>query len=506
MYCNNNYFKLLISYIVALLVNTSLQAQSYIDYSLLSNQNYYNAEAQLYNDSVQHNVLTACKPFVVDNATNDNLIQNKKGYIKRKLFVQDFVVLRDSTASYLRLNPILNITLTQDSVRLYQNTRGVYANGKLGKYLTFNTWFTENQALLPTYLQAYAKATEIIPGQGRYKAYKKTGVDYTNASGYITYMRRHLAIQVGSGKQFVGDGYRSLFMSDIGLNYPFARVSVNYKHFFYQTQYALLTNIDLNRYTTYSGLTEPYFNKTALTTHILGASFFNNKLQLTLFDVKQTEASFNTTAGKFNVLLVNPIITLTSATTNNIGLCVKYRFVKKAYLYAQWILHSFNEGVQLGVKSFDSFTIKGLTLQGEYTSNQAKQSSVLQYNQPINHPWNYNYEEIYTTVNYVSKYGIGASATYNYLKPQNSLTTINREGQLSSITTNNASGVHPSYFNNVEYQKNIALKLFYIPNQTNYLTVFASYEQRTNTGIKNYNSTYITMGLQCKLSQLYYNF
>ena len=506
MYCNNNYFKLLLTSALVLLVNTGVRAQSYIDYSLLNNQNYYNAEAQLYSDSSQHNVLTACKPFVLNNVTSDNLIQNKKNYIKRKLFAQDFVVLRDSNASYLRLNPILNIALTHDSVPLYQNTRGVYANGKLGKYLSFNTWFTENQALLPQYLQAYAKATEIIPGQGRYKTYKKTGVDYTNASGYITYMRKHIAIQAGSGKQFVGDGYRSLFMSDIGLNYPFVRVSVNYKHFFYQTQYALLTNIDLNRYTTYSGLTEPYFNKTALTTHIVGASLFNDKLQITLFDCKQTEASFNTATGKFNVLLINPIITLTPATTNNSGLCIKYRFVKKAYTYAQYILHSFNQGMQVGVKSLDSFTLKGLTLQVEYTSNKAQQSSVLQYNQPINHPWNYNYNEIYATVNYVSKYGIGASATYNYLQPQNALTMLNREGQLSSINTNNASGAHPSYFNTVERQRNIAVNLFYIPNQSNYLTLFASYEQRTNTGTKTYNSNYITAGLQCKLSQLYYNF
>ncbi|MEQ1733993.1 MAG: hypothetical protein ABL940_09975 [Bacteroidia bacterium] len=504
MYYKKTYFKLLLIVLV-LLANRATQAQSYVDYSLLNAQNYYNAEARLYDDTLQRRVITACKPFNLQNITNDALTKNKK-YIRRKLFTQDFIVINDSDNAYLRINPILGVSISNDSAHSYQNTRGVYANGRLGKYLEFNTWFTENQALLPAYMQAYAKATEIIPGQGRYKQYKKTGVDYTNASGYISYTRKYVAVQAGSGKMSIGDGYRSLLMSANSLNYPFVRFSFNYRNFFYQTQYALLTHIDLNRYTTYVGSTEPYFNKSALTTHTLGASFFKNKLQLTLFDMRETEASFNTTKGKFNGAMLNPFITLLTATTTNSGVCVKYRFVKKAYVYAQWLLHSFGKGKQVGIKSLDSFTLKGLTLQAEYTNNSEIQSAVLHYNQPMAHPWNYNYNEMYATLNYVSTYGIGVMASYNYLTPNNSLNVINREGSLSVINSNNSSGAHPSYFAGVQNQQIIKLGLFYIPNNTNYLTLTANYEQRNNTGTKNYNSKYITIGVQCKLSDVFTDF
>jgi hypothetical protein len=498
------FFNVLFIFLVTL-CNKSVQAQSYIDYSLLNAQNYYNAETQLYIDTIATNVLTAVKPFVKTNVVNTNANDNKK-YLYRKLLRDDFIIVKDSNASYLRLNPIINFTFTKDSAPMYQNTRGIYANGKLGKHLEFNTWFTENQALLPSYLGAYAKATEVIPGQGRYKAYKKTGVDYTNASGYITYIHNRFVAQAGSGKQRIGDGYRSLFMSANALNYPFMRVSYSYKKLFYQVQYALLTNIDLNRYLVYTGSTEPYFDKSALTTHVLGTSLFNNKIQITLFDATQTEASFNTSNNRFNFKLINPFITLVPAITNNSGLNVKYVFVKKAYVYAQWSLPAVNEGLQVGIKSFDSFTIKGLTVQAEYTSNTAKQSSILHYNQAIAHPWNYNYEEIYTAINYVSNIGIGANITYNNLKPQNSLVTTNREGQLSNIASNNASGTHPSYFNNINSQTILRATLFYIPNKSNYLTLSASIEQRKNTGSKNYNSNYITVGVQCKLSDVFTDF
>ncbi len=504
MYYKKKYFKLLLI-VLASIANTHAQGQSYIDYSLLNAQNYYNAEARLYDDTLQRTVITACKPFNLQNITNDALTYNKK-YIRRKLFTQDFIVINDSNNAYLRLNPILGISISNDSAHSYQNTRGVYANGRLGKYLEFNTWFTENQALLPAYMQAYAKATEIIPGQGRYKQYKKTGVDYTNASGYITYTHKYVAVQAGSGKMSIGDGYRSVLMSANSLNYPFVRFSFNYRNFFYQAQYALLTHLDLNRYTTYVGSTEPYFDKSALTTHTLGASFLNNKLQFTLFDVCETEASFNTSKGKFNAAMLNPFITLLPATTTNSGVCVKYRFVKKAYIYAQWLLHSFNKGKQVGIKSLDSFTLKGLTLQAEYTSNSETQSTILHYNQPMAHPWNYNFNEVYATLNYVSKYGIGTQASYNYLTPNNSIYTTNREGSLSAINSNNSSGAHPSYFVNIQTQQIIKLGLFYMPNKANYLTLTANYEQRTNTGNKNYNTKYITIGVQCKLTDVFTNF
>lgn len=60
------------------------------------------------------------------------------------------------------------------------------------------------------------------------------------ASGYVSYSsNKHFNFQVGHGKHFVGDGYRSLLLSDNALNYPYARITSTFGKLQYTNLYAV---------------------------------------------------------------------------------------------------------------------------------------------------------------------------------------------------------------------------------------------------------------------------
>ena len=52
------------------------------------------------------------------------------------------------------------------------------------------------------------------------------------------------AIQFGHGKHFIGDGYRSLLLSDNAFNYPFLRIQTSFWRVQYTNLYAEMQDIN----------------------------------------------------------------------------------------------------------------------------------------------------------------------------------------------------------------------------------------------------------------------
>src|SRR5438477_369563 len=56
--------------------------------------------------------------------------------------------------------------------------------------------------------------------------FKKNGNDFWDANGYITFnIIKQIDLQFGHDKNFIGNGYRSLFLSDFSPNYLFAKIN-----------------------------------------------------------------------------------------------------------------------------------------------------------------------------------------------------------------------------------------------------------------------------------------
>ncbi len=55
------------------------------------------------------------------------------------------------------------------------------------------------------------------------------GYDYPLAEGYLSYSPgKYFNIQFGHGKNFIGDGYRSLLMSDNASPYPYFKLNTTF--------------------------------------------------------------------------------------------------------------------------------------------------------------------------------------------------------------------------------------------------------------------------------------
>ena len=190
-----------------------------------------------------------------------------------KVFFDHLIHIKSKTGKYeFKVDPLLNIELgkaeydTTKSQRISTNTRGFIASGSIGKNFYFETLFSENQSKFPIYISNFNNQTKIVPGQGRYKVFKITGYDYAFSSGFISYQPiKKLNIQVGHGKQKIGNGYRSLLLSDNAFNYPYIRITSEWLKgkLQYTNIYAVLMNLTTGGAITPKN-TEPLFQKKAV--------------------------------------------------------------------------------------------------------------------------------------------------------------------------------------------------------------------------------------------------
>ena len=118
---------------------------------------------------------------------------------------------------------------------IYLNTSGINARGMIAKKIGFFTSITDNQERGPKFFQQKVNDFRAVPGVGFYKPFKTTGVDYFDARGYITFnAAKYIDFQFGYDKNFIGNGYRSLFLSDWGNSYLFLKLNTKIWKFNYQ--------------------------------------------------------------------------------------------------------------------------------------------------------------------------------------------------------------------------------------------------------------------------------
>lgn len=334
-----------------------------------------------------------------------------RDYALDKVFFQHLIEIKSKDPLFcLRVDPLLNLETGKDfgndtlsAARLSVNTRGFIISGSVGKDLYIESTFSESQGFFPRYISDFANATSVIPGQGRWKVFKKTGYDYANATGIISWQAcKHLNIQAGHGKHKIGDGYRSLLLSDNAFNYPYIRFTqqwwkgrLQYSHI-----YASLMNL-VSASTKIPVNTERLFQKKAAAFQYLSINpvkqisigFFQGLIWRTPDERNRMQFS----AEYFNPVLFTNLISLGLNRTNNmlVGSTLKLVPVRKVVVYGQIMADDLSNhlgtgngwGFQTGIKYFDVLSIKNLLLQVEYNSvyGSAYQSPVVTSAQDYTH-------------------------------------------------------------------------------------------------------------------------
>lgn len=400
----------------------------------LNNQIYEKLEKHL--QQPDNNVQTSFKPFISCFVKYDSIQLQEDKYQKRfirKSFLgrkikQESLVEVKKDDFYLSIDPLFNFSLMNDladsSLRadtsnFYINTRGILVQGTINEKFSFESSFYENQAFFPDYIHRHVGKYRMVPGQGRVKDFKRGGFDFAMASGYFSYTPYNTEkfkwnIRAGHGKNFVGEGYRSLLLSDNAFNYPYVKNTLEYGKFQYVNTFAVLQSLERTRVST---ITENLFYRKKATFHYLG---FNphKRIHIGLFEGIMWQMQDTNSVKPFEPTFAMPIIfanTLRYGLNDEhnaiVGLNLKFKAHKKITLYGQLVSDDFERSrfaYQAGIKSFD--ILKNLFVQAEYNNVKAFTYShaiplqgYTHYNQSLTHPLGANFDELLLRATYSFK-------------------------------------------------------------------------------------------------------
>ena len=330
-----------------------------------------------------------------------------RSWIARKLFHEHLIYL-DSGSVQLSIDPLINVEFGDDirdeglaERSYYKNMRGFVARLNLGDNVSVGSTFRENQAVLPSFLDQRTRLSGVAYGQGRTKNFSDYGFDFAMASAYVSYSPSDkINLQAGHGKHFVGEGYRSLLLSDMAFNYPYLRVQSDWLNgkLNYQNVFALFQ--DLNRLENHS-LNEGLFERKQAAFHFLSFSP-DSRFSIGLFEgfiYPSLDSS-----GNIDVPLNYwaPLIGLNTllkgderSGNSNLGVNAKAHIFQRLKLYSQWSF--FDEQLSQLAYQFGGklFLGEGVTLQLEYNrgAKQSQNSIYHHYNESLTHPYQSDYEE-----------------------------------------------------------------------------------------------------------------
>lgn len=327
----------------------------------------------------------------------------------------------------LQIHPILNASAGFD---VLQNTVLPDVIGGTNLKLNINNDFTFSGTVfggnvkLPFYMDSLLSENKIIPGLGQVYGSSKTGYQVFDYNGYVSYSPHNNHIfnfQLGRDRHFIGDGYRSVLLSDYANPYPYFRINTNIWHFQYNVWYTYMQDMSHT-----NGIKRDFQGKYA-TFHYLSWNILK-ELNVGIFENVVWKGTDTNQVRTFDVNYLNPILfyrpqeySVGSPDNSFIGLNLNARIAKTLKLYAQLGLDEFflkevrarngwwanKQAWQLGLTYVNAFKIPGLTVQTEYNevrpytyTHGVVAQNYAHYGLPLAHPYGANFREFLGIVNF----------------------------------------------------------------------------------------------------------
>ena len=352
---------------------------------------------------------------------NRDSFQSKKPFLKA--FYKDranFFAVEEKDF-FLAINPVFQYQQsfeTANSDRVFLNSKGLTIRGRIGKRIGFDAYVTDNQERGPEFFRERITQYDAVPGVGFYKDFKTTAVDYLDARGSVFFNGgKYFDFQFGYDKNFIGNGYRSLFLSDFGNSYLFFRMNAHV----WKLAYNMMI-MELVPQTISISAGNKILDKKYAAIHHLSINVAPY-LNLGLFD-----AVIFGRANHIEFSYLNPVIFLRAAEQQNgspdnalLGFDFKANAGRQGQFYGQFLLDEFvlkeiragngwwgnKFGFQLGAKYIDAFDVKNLDFQGELNvarpftySHFDSVANYTHYNQPLAHPFGANFIETVGIIRY----------------------------------------------------------------------------------------------------------
>ncbi|AYL97487.1 gliding motility protein RemB [Mucilaginibacter celer] len=416
--------KVFTSIVLLFLISRIAEAQSV--YQPYNYQFYQKLNEDVY--STKTRVHSSLKPFMVDDSllkVHYDSLMNASG-LKGRFFNEHQIDVKSANSTfYADLLPDFNVSRDFSGKKNTNfGTLGLQIGGTFGNNFSYNIAGYENRAVLPDYLATYVNQVGIVPGQAygsiygnEYRwSYITANVSYTPA--------KFLNLSAGRDKTFIGDGYRSLLLSDYASPYPFFKITATLGNVRYMSMWAYFNdplsvrvdNGDRKKFGVFHYLDWNVTNRLSL-------GFFDSVIWASKDDEGRSRG--------FDFTYINPILFLRPVEASNgspdnalVGLTAKYKLSDGITAYGQFALDEFESknffssngssrnkyAWQLGLRGANLFSVKGLNYLLEANNvkpyTYSERASVINYaenGEPIGHPWGANFREVVGMLNYSYK-------------------------------------------------------------------------------------------------------
>ncbi len=356
-------------------------------------------------------------------------INSKKAFLKYFYRSPSQAVEINQKDFYLRANPVIHVHAGRElsnNENIITNQRGLELRMGLDDKVYAQTTIIENQFSFPLFFRDKIERHKSLPGAGLYKylttssIYKPTGYDFfiSNAQFGIK-VSKHFHVQLGHGSNFIGDGIRSLFLSDYAQEYFFLKLNTRIWRLQYQNIFAELSAST----PTASTIGNVLLPKKYMASHTLQVQV------LPRWTVGVFETVLFHRKDHFEFQYLNPVIIYRSVegsigSPDNVMLGINSRLDlgRQVSIYGQLLVDEFVQkevfnsqkgwwgnkfGSQLGIKYINALGVHRLDLQAEYnvvrpytyshfdsTANYTHQLT------PLAHPLGANFKEYLFRVKY----------------------------------------------------------------------------------------------------------
>lgn len=373
------------------------------------------------------------KPYLSStfSTANDSAVPFKF-YAFKNFFLSKVVNEKPQNTNWfqLQLHPILDAELGYDFLNqraIMSTIGGTHVKLNINNDFTFAATLYGGKNSFPFFLDTSISYQKIIPGIGQAYGTNKNGYTFFDYTGYVSYSPKNNKVfnfQLGRDKHFIGDGYRSVLLSDYATAYPYFRINTNIWRFQYSVWYTMMNDV-----TAANGFQSKFGNKYG-TFHYLSYNILK-ELNVGLFENIVWRGTDSNQVRTFDVNYLNPIVffrpleySVGSPDNSFIGLNLNATLFKKLKLYGQLGLDEFylkeirahrgwwanKQAWQLGMKYINAFGIKGLKLQAEYNevrpytyTHGLVDQNYSHYGQALAHPLGANFREFIGFVKYRRK-------------------------------------------------------------------------------------------------------
>lgn len=364
-----------------------------------------------------HDSLTNFSTYPVTLSISDynQLLADMAGGGRNRIFNNHLLQFSNNTINGF-VNPVIGNTFKfpAGSNAKTDTELGLHGAFTIGKKLSWQGIYSFNRTMFAEPVGSRADTMGIIPHHRNTRSLDGVYFWHHVKTHLLYQPLPYLTLQAGMGKNFYGNGYRSMFLSDHSGSYPYVRADVNVWKIRYS--YLLGWLQDVHAYS------QPYEIKSKFAAFHYLTWNISSRIQINAFETVVWAADDSTINRGLDINYLNPVIffrpvEFSTGSPDNVmlGIGANVRFFQNIHLYGQFLLDEFNLelvrerrgwwgvkfGYQAGVKFLDLLHIPQLYSRFEINTarpftyaHSFTSKSYGNYLQPLAHPLESNFIEI----------------------------------------------------------------------------------------------------------------